>query len=87
VKPTLVVALAVSLGGCRINPVPFGSDSVVGQSNVNRTEFTEKVVNIKRAPVTLVAKDGSRCQVDELTWRDTRVGDKTTCAWEFAGKR
>jgi hypothetical protein len=77
------LAIALVLAACRIAPVPFGSDSSSGQSLARRSEFAEKVVNIKRSPLTFIARDGSRCQVDEQTWRDIRVGEKATCMWEF----
>jgi hypothetical protein len=79
----LVLAIALAGAGCRIAPVTLGADSARGQSLSKRTEFAEKVVNMKRSGFTFVAKDGSRCQVDEETWRATRVGDRATCVWEF----
>ena len=85
-----LVALATVLvaSGCQpFRPVPFGADSASGQSLSKRTEVAEKVVSMKRKPLTFIAKDGSRCEVAEQTWRDTRVGDKATCMWEFTGKR
>ena len=80
------LAVALLVAGCRIAPVPFGSDSATGQSLAKRSEFSEKVVSMKRAPLTFIAKDGSRCQVDERTWRDVRVGGKATCMWEYASR-
>jgi hypothetical protein len=83
----ILLAVLVASGCQAIRPVTFGADSARGQSLSNRTEAAEKVVNMKRQPWTFVAKDGSRCEVDEQTWRDTRVGEKATCLWEFTGKR
>jgi hypothetical protein len=84
----LALATLLVASGCQaIRPVPFGADSATGQSLSNRTEAAEKVVNMKRQPLTFIAKDGSRCQVDEETWRNTKVGEKATCLWEFTGKR
>jgi hypothetical protein len=84
----LALATLLVASGCQaIRPVTFGADSARGQSLNNRTEAAEKVVNIKRQPRTFIARDGSRCEVDEETWRDTRVGEKATCLWEFTDKR
>lgn len=77
----LVLSLAAT--ACGIRPARLGTDSASGQSKVKRAEFAEKIVNMKRAPLTLVARDGSRCQVDGETYRATRVGDRATCMWEF----
>ena len=86
VKLVLLVVALVALG-CRVAPVRLGSDSALGQSLGKRAEFAEKTVNMKRAPFTLIARDGSRCTVDEATWRDTRVGEKATCMWEYTNAR
>jgi hypothetical protein len=83
----VVLAVALVAGGCRIAPVRLGSDSAHGQTLGKRTEFAEKIVNMKRAPVTLIARDGSQCTVDEVTWRDTRVGESATCMWNYTDTR
>lgn len=81
------VALALFAAACRIPPVSLNADSASGQHLTNRTEFGEKTVRQKKPPLTFIASDGSRCTVDELTYRDIRVGEKATCMWEYTGTR
>ena len=83
----MVLAICLLGVACRVAPVRLGGDSATGQSLNNRTEFTEKVVNMKRQPWTFIARDGSRCTVAEEVWRATEVGERATCMWEFTGQR
>jgi hypothetical protein len=76
-----VLSLLVIVAACHVRPVPFGTDSALGRSKTKGPEYAEKVVNMKRSPVTLIARDGSRCTVDETTFRDTRVGETAVCTW------
>jgi hypothetical protein len=85
-KHLVLVGALIGVAGCRIAPVTLGGDSTRGQALSNRTEFAEKIVNMKRSPATLVAKDGSRCRVDEQTWHGVRVGDSYACMWEYGSR-
>ena len=82
-----MVALTLFAAACRVQPVTLNNDSASGQSLTKKTEFTEKEVRMKRAPLTFIAKDGSRCTVNEQTYRETQVGWKATCMWEYLSGR
>ena len=83
----VLLAIGLLVGACRVAPVRLGGDSATGQSLNNRDEFKEKVVSMKRQPWTFIARDGSRCQVPEETWRATEVGETAICVWEFRSGR
>jgi hypothetical protein len=44
-------------------------------------QVSQKIVAGKEAPSTLIAEDGSRCQVTKTRFQETREGDRATCSW------
>jgi hypothetical protein len=42
---------------------------------------SSKVVNGKRAPVTLIADDKTECVVPESKFKETAIGEKVLCGW------
>jgi hypothetical protein len=53
-----------------------------GNSRTPRSVVAKKMVASKSPPVTLVAGDNTHCDVDEKTYKDTRIGDAVTCLWQ-----
>jgi hypothetical protein len=66
----------IQVGGDRAlpgAPVPGAEGSSVAASR--------KSVSGKEPRTTLIALDGSRCQVTERRYRETAIGEKVWCAW------
>ena len=43
---------------------------------------SQKPVYGKEAPTTLLAADGTRCQVSDKKFQETAVGEKIWCVWQ-----
>ena len=88
-----VVVLAVGLTGCgfMIETVAgniFGGapESDIARSGMTSTSTT-KVVADKVPPSTLVARDGSVCEVPEARFEHIEVGQSIVCVWVSANPR
>jgi hypothetical protein len=53
----------------------------------SRGGLHRKLVSAKEEPFTLVAADGTRCEVREKTYRKLEVGDRARCLWHDAAEQ
>lgn len=79
----LGLALAASaLPGCRISgPVGDHPGTMAGSREPALISATTREVLTKRAPDTLVAKDGSSCRVGPDVYAATAAGTQFRCPW------
>jgi hypothetical protein len=72
---TTAVLLVALLGAAACVPLPGGR------------ELSRKTVWGKEGDATLVADDGSRCEVGSRQFERTTVGDEAVCAWKLPDAR
>lgn len=80
---TLLVLLALApAAGCRLNGPVIGQTADIRPTRepVLAAEVTLEVMT-KRAPDTLVARDGSNCLVGPDVYASTSVGSLFRCRW------
>ena len=78
-RALLIAALAVALGAC------FPGNRIQWGGGDNRPGL--KTVQAKEEPITLVAVDGTRCQVSTAKFQETKIGDRVWCGWrDFGGE-
>lgn len=80
---TLSLALAVSaLCGCRLNgPVGDHPGTMAPSREPALISETTREVLTKRAPDTLIARDGSSCRVGADVFAATAPGSQFRCPW------
>jgi hypothetical protein len=71
----LALTLVLGTAGCAPGPVPVSSPDVFGGIT------SRKELVAKRAPATLVARDGSVCGVAPDWFRNVNVGETIPCRW------
>ncbi len=59
-----------------------GGGITASDSSSGKAALSDKTVNSKVEPRTLVATDGTRCVVTDARFRDTMVGEKVWCVWQ-----
>jgi hypothetical protein len=82
-RAVLVVA-ALAAGGCVFQgkPVTAGPPGSGASIGVGATRgWAIKEVVEKQAPRSLLARDGTRCDVSEDRYKETRVGAQVQCEW------
>jgi hypothetical protein len=73
---------AVVLGGCRLNgPVGDHPGTLATSPEPALVAETTREVLTKRAPDTLIARDGSSCRVGATVYAATAVGSQFRCPW------
>jgi hypothetical protein len=92
----IAAVLAVGVSGCfrpqfpgsdrvfpstEVLPRRPGVDAKSPQEGSTMATPASKQVSDKEAPVTLIARDGSRCSVTAKRFASTREGDVVWCAW------
>lgn len=63
--------------GAAVPSIPKTAREVEGENSGP----SRKVVKGKEPESTLIAHDGTRCQVTEKRYRETVIGEKAWCAW------
>jgi hypothetical protein len=78
-----VVAIAgTAVAGCRFNgPVGDHPGTAVTAPDPSLMTETTREVLTKRAPDTLVARDGSSCRVAADVYAATAIGSQFRCPW------
>lgn len=74
-RALIIAALALALAAC-VPGIQWGGGD-------NRPGL--KTVQAKEEPITLVAVDGSRCQVSTAKFQETKIGDRVWCGWRDFG--
>ena len=69
-------------GVANLPPRPPKTIPTERSSEGQSTYPTQKPVYGKEAPTTLLAADGTRCQVSEKKFQETTVGEKIWCVWQ-----
>ena len=86
--PSLAIAALVLASACL--PVPSrGGVGVPERGRFPRSPadtagtrgMSQKVVQGKESPTTLIAIDGARCTVTEKKFNETQYGDRVWCVW------
>ena len=87
---TLTLSILILLGGCsyhrtgRLDPArPGGGDRELPRNRPETLEssWSQKVVNAKEEPATLIAADRTRCTVSAQKFKETVVGTQVWCLW------
>jgi hypothetical protein len=83
VRLVLLVAIATTAAaGCRLNgPVGDHPGQIATSPEPTLVTETTREVLTKRAPDTLVARDGSSCRVATAVYAATAVGTQFRCPW------
>ena len=78
----VILAAACSHNKNDLFPRPGGDRALPqGLPAVSDERFSEKVVNAKEEPATLIASDRTRCVVTAQKFKETIQGSKVWCAW------
>ncbi len=77
-RTMLGLALAAGVGGCL--GLAEDLDRPVGMPNPGG-DWSVKAVDAKYEPVTLVARDRTRCTVAPERFKTVRIGDRVGCYW------
>jgi hypothetical protein len=72
---TPIILLVVLFAEAACVPLPGGR------------ELSRKTVWGKEGEATLVADDGSRCEVGSRQFERTKLGDEAVCAWKLPDSR
>jgi len=82
-RAILWLALAASvLAGCQLNgPVGDHPGTVATSPEPALAAATTREVLTKRAPDTLIARDGSSCRVGATVYAATAAGGQFRCPW------
>jgi len=83
VRPVLFVAIAATaVAGCRLNgPVGDHPGRIATSPEPALVTETTREVLTKRAPDTLIARDGSSCRVAATVYAATAAGTRFRCPW------
>ena len=86
-----VVLTLVAAQGCMYVPASKGGRGIelaTDRARLNRSEsngggggFAPKVVENKRKPTRLVARDGTSCVVSDKKFNSTEPGESVWCTW------
>ena len=77
-----VVLAGTAVAGCRINgPGGDHPGTLATSPEPALVSETAREVLTKRAPDTLVARDGSSCRVEAKVYAATAVGSQFRCPW------
>lgn len=78
---SLAVA-SIAVTACRLNgPVGDHAGTLATSPEPAPVAATTREVLTKRAPDTLVARDGSSCRVEAKVYAATTVGSQFRCPW------
>jgi hypothetical protein len=73
---------ATTVAGCRLNgPVGDHPGTMATSPEPALVSETTREVLTKRAPDTLIARDGSSCRVGATVYAATGVGSQFLCPW------
>jgi len=83
VRPVLLIAIATTVAaGCRLNgPVGDHPGTMATSPEPALVTETTREVLTKRAPDTLIARDGSSCRVGPTVYAATAAGAQFRCPW------
>ncbi len=87
-----ITTAAVLASGCHVAPAKIGEvprnigrdTSIIAAVPRTKTvtrQISEKTVRTKRSPDILIATDNAECSVDADQFRETKAGERVTCAW------
>jgi hypothetical protein len=77
-----VAIAATAAAGCRVNgPVGDHPGTMATSPEPALATETTREVLTKRAPDTLIARDGSSCRVGPTVYEATAVGTQFRCPW------
>ena len=74
-----IVCAACVYRGKQVGVTPAGGGATVGVGATRGWAIKEVVQ--KTPPGTLMARDGTVCEVSEERYRETRVGSQVQCEW------
>lgn len=89
-KGLLVLVIAASATSACVSPLSqqkptFGNDggdrTLPQGVSAKEASLTQKPVNGKEEPATLISADRMSCVVTAKKFRETALGDKVWCAW------
>lgn len=73
---------AAAVSGCRVRgPVGDHSGTPATSPDPALVSATTREVLTKRAPDTLIARDGSSCRVEAKVFAATAIGSQFRCPW------
>ena len=82
----LFVLAGTAAAGCRVNgPVGDHPGTLATSPEPALVSETTREVLTKRAPDTLIARDGSSCRVEAKVYAATAVGSQFRCPWVPSG--
>ena len=82
----LVAITGTAVSGCRVHgPVGDHPGTIATSPEPSLIVPTTREVLAKRAPDTLIARDGSSCRVGADVYAATTVGSQFRCPWVPSG--